>query len=54
MPRQSLHAKTLGFIHPTTKEKVFFSSPLPEDFKCLLLRIAKFMKMEDYPEYLNE
>ncbi|MFO7445348.1 MAG: RluA family pseudouridine synthase [Ignavibacteriaceae bacterium] len=40
MPRQALHAKTLGFIHPHTKEKVRFNSDLPEDMKELL-RILK-------------
>jgi 23S rRNA pseudouridine1911/1915/1917 synthase len=29
--RQALHAKTLGFIHPTTGEELFFETPLPED-----------------------
>ena len=35
-PRQALHAKTLGFVHPTTQEKMFFDSELPEDFRNLL------------------
>jgi 23S rRNA pseudouridine1911/1915/1917 synthase len=39
MKRQALHAKTLGFIHPNTKEKIFFDSELPEDFAELLKRI---------------
>lgn len=34
--RQALHAKTLGFIHPHTKEKVFFDSNLPEDISHLI------------------
>ena len=29
--RQALHAKTLGFIHPITKETMSFDSDLPED-----------------------
>jgi 23S rRNA pseudouridine1911/1915/1917 synthase len=29
--RQALHAKTLGFIHPTTGEDMFFEADLPED-----------------------
>ena len=33
---QILHAKKLGFIHPTTKEYVEFEAPLPEYFKHLL------------------
>lgn len=32
-PRQMLHAETLGFIHPATKEYLEFSSPLPEDIE---------------------
>ena len=30
-PRQALHARTLGFLHPRTHEEMFFESPLPED-----------------------
>ena len=33
---QALHAKTLGFTHPTLKKKMSFSSELPEDFKKIL------------------
>jgi 23S rRNA pseudouridine1911/1915/1917 synthase len=36
MPRQALHAKTLGFVHPTTKEEVHFDSELPADFSAVL------------------
>ena len=35
-PRQALHARTLGFVHPTTKEMMFFDSELPADFVSLL------------------
>ena len=35
-PRQALHARTLGFVHPTTKEMMFFDSELPADFTALL------------------
>ena len=31
MPRQALHAKTLGFIHPAKKERMTFDSELPQD-----------------------
>lgn len=36
---QVLHAKTLGLIHPTTKEYVEFEAPLPEYFDKLLKRL---------------
>lgn len=35
-PRQALHAKTLGFVHPATNEEMFFDSPLPDDFSQLI------------------
>lgn len=45
MPRQALHAKSLGFIHPITKEKMFFDSDLPQDFKEVM------DKWENYVQY---
>ena len=36
-PRQALHARLLGFIHPATGEKLRFESPLPDD----LLKLKK-------------
>ena len=41
MPRQALHAKTLGFIHPHTNMFVKFDSELPEDFKILLEKLRQ-------------
>ncbi len=35
-PRQALHAKSLGFVHPETKEFMLFESDLPEDFQQLV------------------
>lgn len=37
-PRQALHARTLGFVHPVTRREMFFTSELPGDFKELLDR----------------
>jgi 23S rRNA pseudouridine1911/1915/1917 synthase len=41
VPRQMLHAHTLGFIHPATGEKMSFSSLLPEDMKHVLKTLRK-------------
>ena len=41
MPRQALHAKTLGFIHPHTKKPVRFDSELPDDFKLLIEKLKQ-------------
>lgn len=35
-PRQALHAKTLGFIHPTTGKEMFFDSEIPDDLAGML------------------
>jgi 23S rRNA pseudouridine1911/1915/1917 synthase len=36
LPRQALHAKTLGFEHPTTGERMLFDSALPYDMATLI------------------
>ncbi|HHH50676.1 MAG TPA: RluA family pseudouridine synthase [Saprospiraceae bacterium] len=43
IPRQALHAKSLGFIHPTTGEEMFFETQLPEDFKLVLDKWRKYL-----------
>jgi len=35
-PRQALHAKTLGFIHPTTHQEMFFDTELPVEMKSVI------------------
>jgi 23S rRNA pseudouridine1911/1915/1917 synthase len=39
MPRQALHAKVLGFVHPITDEKLYFESELPEDMKTVMEKL---------------
>ena len=39
IPRQALHARVLGFIHPHTKESLRFDSELPDDMKQILERV---------------
>ncbi|MGA7836928.1 MAG: RluA family pseudouridine synthase [Ignavibacteriaceae bacterium] len=39
MPRQALHAKTLGFIHPNSKKLMRFDSELPDDMKLLVKKL---------------
>ncbi len=31
IPRQALHAKSLGFVHPVTRKEMYFETPLPTD-----------------------
>jgi len=36
LPRQALHARTLGFVHPVTNEFMRFECPIPEDMEACL------------------
>lgn len=47
MPRQALHAKSLGFIHPSTQKEMYFESELPSDFQQLI------EKWEHYIQYVS-
>ena len=44
MPRQALHAKTLGFSHPSNNKKMRFEIDLPEDFNSCLEKWKKYSK----------
>ncbi|MBL7911421.1 MAG: RluA family pseudouridine synthase [Bacteroidia bacterium] len=44
LPRQALHAKTLGITHPITGEKLFFDSEIPADMQAVLDKWRKYMK----------
>jgi 23S rRNA pseudouridine1911/1915/1917 synthase len=44
IPRQALHAKTLGFIHPATNNFIQFDSELPDDFKDALGKWEHYVK----------
>ena len=41
-PRQALHAKSLGFEHPTTKKEAFFDSDLADDMQELIIKWRKY------------
>ena len=43
-PRQALHAKTLGFIHPTTKKEMFFEAELPVDMKLVIEKWRNYVQ----------
>ena len=43
-PRQALHAKTLGFVHPRTGEFMHFESELPDDMQELIDKWRKYAK----------
>jgi 23S rRNA pseudouridine1911/1915/1917 synthase len=41
-PRHALHARTLGFVHPTTGKEMFFEAELPNDMKELIEKWRKY------------
>lgn len=42
LPRQALHAKSLGFIHPKTQKELLFESELPEDMSTVINKWRKY------------
>ena len=52
LPRQALHAKTLGFVHPKTKQMVRLDSELPADMQALIDKWRKYS--ENMTQFLEE
>lgn len=50
IPRQALHAKTLGFIHPTTKKEMFFEADLPNDMQQVLEKWRTYTNFASLPD----
>jgi len=48
LPRQALHAKTLGFVHPATGKTMRFDSEVPEDMAQCLLKWQGYSKHLDH------
>jgi len=46
LPRQALHAKSLGFVHPRSKAYVNFEAPLPDDFATNLEKWRSYVQYE--------
>jgi len=47
LPRQALHAKTLGFVHPTTGEFLKFESEVPQDIAECIEKWRHYAKHQD-------
>ena len=47
-PRQLLHARKLGIIHPVGDKKIAFEAPIPEDFRKIVDLLEKFSKILIY------
>ena len=49
-PRQALHAKTLGFVHPATGQEMFFDSEMPDDMTQLIDKWRRFAGIISTPD----
>lgn len=47
IPRHALHAKSLGFVHPTTHERMFFESELPSDMQNVIEKWEGYITWRD-------
>ena len=45
MPRQALHARSLGFVHPATGKDLLFESPWPEDFSTVVEKWRRYVSL---------
>lgn len=43
LPRQALHAKSLGFIHPASSKYIFFDSELPPDMQTIIEKWRRYI-----------
>jgi 23S rRNA pseudouridine1911/1915/1917 synthase len=50
LPRQALHAKTLGFVHPTTGEMMRFDTELPQDMQDCIEKWRNYSKSHEVLE----
>jgi len=46
LPRQALHAKSLGFVHPESKDHIYYESPLPHDMNQVLEKWENYVNFE--------
>lgn len=53
LPRQALHAATLGFEHPRTRKRMLFESPLPPDMALVLEKWRTYSKNRECEEEIE-
>ena len=46
-PRQALHARTLGFVHPVTGKEMFFTSEIPDDMQAMIEKWRRYSQATD-------
>ncbi len=54
LPRQALHARSLGFVHPTTGKNVYFESEIPDDMQTVIEKWRRYVSGRDNQDSLEE
>lgn len=47
LPRQALHARSLGFVHPVTNKPMYFETPLPQDMSEVVEKWRHYSQHRD-------
>ncbi len=47
LPRQALHARTLGFTHPVSQEQLFFQADIPEDMTACIEKWRQYTRHQN-------
>ena len=54
LPRQALHARSLGFVHPTTGKEIYFESGIPDDMQTVLEKWRRYVSGRENQEFQDE
>ena len=54
LPRQALHARSLGFVHPVSGKELLFESEIPDDMQTVLEKWRKYVSGRENQESLEE
>ncbi len=54
LPRQALHARSLGFVHPTTGKEIYFESGIPDDMQTVLEKWRRYVSGRENQEFQEE
>ena len=50
LPRQALHARSLGFVHPRTKKEMYFESSVPSDMMQVMEKWRRYISGREFQE----
>jgi 23S rRNA pseudouridine1911/1915/1917 synthase len=54
LPRQALHARSLGFVHPATGKEIYFESEIPDDMQTVLEKWRRYVSGRENNDFQDE